>query len=180
MGGGLPRQSWELVPKAKLVRLYREYGKYGRINEGLLKDVWSILSECAQKICLNSDIKDGHGAPTFFGVDGYDEVSEEDWDRWFHFISDRSGSKLIRNAGEVGTGGNGRYSDRSRCLGNLMARAYDAELEGPEQLMLAVDRILNFAHGLGSMAHWLVEGGVATLDTISDYAPNGITGSGLR
>jgi len=178
--GGEPRQSWTLVPKAKLVRLYREYGKYGRINDRLLKDVWSVLSECVQKICINSDIKDGRSAPDFFNVESYDEIPEEDWDRWFQFISDRSGSNLIRNTGELGTGGNGRYSDQSRRLGNMMSRAYTAEQEDPEQLLLAVDQLLNFAHGLGNMAHWLVEGGVATLDEIADFAPKGITGAGLR
>ncbi len=208
---GERHQSWQLVPKAKLVRLYNEYGKYGRINENLLLDVWSILHDTVLKIIVNSETKDTEEWPYGDEPDltvPRDASSEEDpnqidlllddprrslepedmdeeqieklkeraWDRWFLFVSDLSGSNRVRNMGEVK--GNARYSDASRQLTNLLRAGYSADTD--EARMLAVDRLLNFVHGLGHMAHWLVEGGTATLDQIAAYSPQGLTGAGLR
>lgn len=177
---GDEHQPWKLVPKAKLVRLYRENGKYGRINEGILADVWSILQECVLKVCLNSDVRHGLAAASFFEVDEYGDIDEKTWDRWFAFIRDGSASKAARTVREIGGGGSARYSDQSSRLSKLLSQAYSAERQGPEQLLLAMDRILNFAHGIGRMAHWFVEGGTSTLDEIADFAPKGITAGGLR
>lgn len=203
-------QSWTLVPKAKLVRFYNEYGKYGRINEGLLLDIWTILHDTVLKIVVNSETRDNdtwpyddepeltvpRAAPP---VDDQqielllddpreelepepmddkqiEKLKEKAWDRWFLFVSDLSGSTRVRNFGEVK--GNARYSDASRALINYLRAGYSAATD--EARLQAIDRLLNFAHGLGPMAHWLVEGGVTTLNQIANYAPQGLTGAGLR
>lgn len=203
-------QSWTLVPKAKLVRLYSEYGKYGRINEDLLLDVWTILHDTVLKVILNSETKHSETWP--YGLEPdltiarkapavdlqqvelmlddpreepepepmddeqIEKLKDKEWDRWFLFVSDLSGSNMVRNFGEVK--GNARYSDAQEGLARYLRAAYGAE--EPEAKLLAVDRLLNFVHGLGHMAKWLVEGGRATLDQIAAYAPQGMTGAGLR
>ena len=174
------RQPWLLVPKFKLLRLYREHGKYGRIDEDLLADVWSILSECVLKVLSNSDVKHDVTSSEFFGVRSYHDITPEVRKRWFHFVSDCADRHAPRDAMEVGTGGAARYSDQSRRLGELLSQAYSAERQGPAQLLLAMDRILNFSHGMGRMARWFVEGGTATLDEIARFEPAGITAGGLR
>lgn len=206
---GKRHQSWRLVPKAKLIRLYQENGKYGRINERLLLDVWTILQECALKVIINSEVRHGDDWP--FGEEpelekrmptkqepeaqlslfapqpkiersralSPKEVSrlkDRTWARWFMFVSDLSNNPYVRNFGEVK--GNARYSDASTSLVSLVKRAYGATT--PEDQFLAVDRLLNFAHGLGNMAKWFVEGGTSTLDQIANFAPNGITAAGFR
>lgn len=207
---GKRHQSWTLVPKAKLVRLYQENGKYGRINENILLDIWGILHDAAIKVIINSETKDHDSWPydiepdlrkpvkaqkadTSQGEFGFNDPRKEieqeeiegdelekrkdrEWSRWFLFVSDLSNSRSIRNFGEVK--GNARYSDQSNRLTTLLRAAYSAKELG-EKLM-AIDRILNFAHGLGNMAKWFVEGGVSTLDQIADFAPKGITAGGLR
>lgn len=208
---GRKHQSWTLVPKAKLLRFYTQYGKYGRIDADLLLDIWTILHDTVLKIVVNSEARDSGGWPygdepdltvprTPTGVTAADQaefflddpreelepepmtdeqiekLKEKEWDRWFLFVSDLSGSNRVRNFGEVK--GNARYSDASRSLLSYLRAGYSAQTD--EARLAAVDRLLNFAHGLGPMAHWLVEGGVSTLDQIASYAPQGLTGAGLR
>jgi len=206
---GRRHQSWTLVPKAKLVRLYNEYGKYGRINENLLLDIWTILHDTVLKIIINSE---SHHSETWpYGLepdltvprktqsgdarqvelmlddprdlepepmddDQVEALKDRAWDRWFLFVSDLSGSTRVRNSGEVK--GNAHYSDAQDALARYLRAAYAAD--EPEAKLLAIDRLLNFVHGLGSMAKWLVEGGTATLDQIAAYAPQGMTAAGMR
>lgn len=173
---GQKHQSWKLVPARDIKLLWAKFSKYGRVDEELMEKIWSILRVTVLKILINSDIKDGNLADSFFEKDDYKEITEEEWERWFMFISDRSGSNRIRNTGEMGTGGNGRYSDRDKTLYKYADEA-DKETNS-EQKIIKIDRLLNFIHGLGSMAHWFVEGGESTLDSIRDYSAKGIVNTG--
>jgi len=173
---GQKHQSWKLVPARDLKLIWAKFAKYGRVDESSLKKIWDILRVLISKLFINSDIKDGVLADSFFEKENYKDITEEEWERWFTFISDKSGSKLVRNFGEIGSGGNGRYSDRSRTL-YKMAKSVELE-HTPEGQLLKIDQLLNFIHGLGSMAHWFVEGGESTLDDIRDYQAKGIVNTG--
>ncbi len=105
-----------------------------------------------------------------------EKLRDRAWDRWFMFVSDLSDNQYIRNTGEVK--GNARYSDGSSSLSRYVQATYAAQTPGAQ--LMALDRILNFVHGLGPMAKWFVEGGTATLDQIAAFAPQGITAAGLR
>ena len=165
-------QSWKLVSARDLKLVWAKFAKYSRVDESLLNKIWDTLRTTVIKILINSDIKDGNLAETFFEKDSYDEITEEEWERWFTFVSDKSGSQRVRNSGEVGSGGNARYSDRGNTLYKL-ADAAESENE-PEKKIIKIDQLLNFIHGLGSMAHWFVEGGEDTLNAIRDYQAKGI------
>ena len=116
------------------MNVWADYAKYGHVNEEKLEKIWIILKDCVLKIIINSEIKDGHSAPSFFYKDEYDDITEEEWDRWWRFISDRSGARFIRNTGEVE--GNARYSDCSRRLFQFLETCYNAEM--PEDKLLAI------------------------------------------
>ena len=167
---GQEYQSWKLVPAQLLKLTWLTFAKYGRVNERALDKIWGILKESVIKVILNSDIKEGHAAPNFFYKDEYSEITEEEWDRWFKYVSDRSGSRMVRNFGEVE--GNARYSDRASGLFKLLEKAYKAET--PEEKLLAMDQIFNFVHGLGDMAKWFVEGGWQSLEDLSNAPVKGI------
>lgn len=167
---GQDYQSWKLVPAQLLKLTWLTFAKYGRVNERALDKIWELLKTSVIKVILNSEIKDGVAAPSFFYKDDYDEITEEEWDRWFKYVSDRSGSRMIRNSGEVE--GNARYSDRSSGLFKLLEKAYKAET--PEEKLLAMDQIFNFVHGLGDMAKWFVEGGWKSLEDLSNAPVKGI------
>lgn len=167
---GQEYQSWKLVPAQLLKLTWLTFAKYGRVNERALDKIWGILKESVIKVILNSDIKEGQAAPNFFYKDEYSEITEEEWERWFKYVSDRSGSRMVRNFGEVE--GNARYSDRSRSLFKLLEKAYKAET--PEEKLLAMDQIFNFVHGLGDMAKWFVEGGWQSLEDLSNAPVKGI------
>lgn len=203
-------QSWRLVPKSKLIRLYNEHGKYGRIHENILLDIWSILHDCVLKVIINSEtryyddwpfdcepdltkprpvkkvdvnqlefnLEDPRVEldPEELDQDTVERMRNKAWGRWYLFTSDLSGSTLIRSFGEMK--GNARYSDQSRRLYQLLAAAYLSATM--TEKFLAIDRLLNFSHGLGNMAKWFVEGGNDTLNRISEFAPQGITAAGLR
>jgi hypothetical protein len=172
---GQPRQSWTLVPARKILSVWMQYGKYGRVNEQDLLDIWSIVQENIIKICINSDIRDGRDL-TIFGQANedtgedreYNDITEEEWDRFFEFISDGSNASYGRGADPAS--GHARYSDGSNHLARLW-RAAEAVEQEPEKLLWAIDKILNFVHGIGNMAGWFVEGGVKTLNQIADYQP---------
>jgi len=169
---GQKHQSWKLVPARDLKLVWAKFVKYSRVDDKLLEKIWSILRTTIIKILINSDIKDGNAAASFFEKDEYKDITEEEWDRWFVFISDKSGSNRFRNTGEMESGGNGRYSDRSRTLYKI-AVGVESERE-PEKKIIKMDQLLNFIHGLGSMSRWFVEGGDSTLNDIRDYQAKGI------
>lgn len=169
---GAKHQSWTLIPADLLLKTWMVFTKYGRVDEKALLKIWKILKVIIIKIILNSEIKNGYAADNFFYVDSYAEITDEMWERWFNFISDRSGSNSIRNMGECGTGGNGRYSDQAKRLYQLLDQAYNSE--SSTDLLMHIDKIINFVHGMGEMAHWMVEGGSSTLNKIHDMDTKGI------
>ncbi len=166
---GQKHQTWNLLPSKELVLLWATFAKYGRVDEKRLLKLFSMLSELVIKISLNTDVWRGHNAG-FFYKDGFEEISDEENERFAWFISDRSGNNWIRNTGE--RGGNARYSDQSDRLYKLLEKCYNSDT--PEELLINMDLILNFVHGMGNMAKWFVEGGADTLDKIRDLQIKGI------
>ena len=166
---GQKHQTWNLLPARDLVLLWATFAKYGRVDEKRLLKLFGMLSELVIKISLNTDVWQGHDSG-FFYKDDFREISDEENERFAWFISDRSGSNWVRNTGE--RGGNARYSDQSDRLYELLEKCYNSDT--PEELLINMDLILNFVHGMGNMAKWFVEGGTDTLDKIRDFQVKGI------
>lgn len=171
-GSGQKYQSWRLVPKKLLDLTWMTFVKYGRVNEKALEKIWDIIRENVIKIAINSDIRDGRDVD-IFGKEAYAEVTEEEWKRFFNFISDRGKSRGYGRGGDWDVEkGHARYSDSSNSLFKLAEKAEHAGT--PEEKLLAIDQILNFIHGIGYMADWFVEGGVSSLVDLRDREVKGI------
>lgn len=167
---GQKHQSWKLIPARDLIYLWVVYAKYGRVDEEKIVKIWDILKELVIKILLNTyEWQDEN--PEFYGKEKPEDITDEDRERHAWFISDLSGNKYVRSWSEEG--GNARYSDCHQTLGKYLLQSYSSKT--PEELLMNVDKILNFVHGLGNMAKWFVEGGTNTLDKIRDYQAKGIT-----
>lgn len=162
-------QTWKLIPARDLLIIWATFTKYGRVDENKLNKVWEIVKENVMKIGVNTDVWNGED-PMFFDKDEYDEITPEEMKRHALFISDRSNNQWIRNSGEVE--GNARYSDAYRSLFKLLEKCYSASTA--DELLMSIDTILNFVHGLGHMAKWFVEGGIDTLNKIRDFQAKGI------
>ena len=170
---GQKYQSWKLVPARDLLLIWAKFAKFGRVEEEEILKIWNMVKETALKIIINSEVWNGNDTD-FFGVDSYEKIPEREENRHAIFISDRSGNKYVRNWAEVE--GNARYSDAYQALFKLLVKAYKSKT--PEELLMGIDTILNFVHGLGPMARWFVEGGVDTLGKIRDFEAQGIRLSG--
>lgn len=170
---GCVYQSWRLIPQNIVIPMYKQYAKYGRTDEKSLDLCIEILKENTIKITMNTEIQYGKN-PHFFGYDEYDEIPERDWERWYRFVSDRSYNPYIRNSGEVK--GNARYSDACMSLWKLGSGLWKAQTM--DEKMMAVDKVINFIHGLGRMSRWFVSGGSATLNMIAEWHAKGIVVSG--
>lgn len=166
---GQKHQTWRLVPAKDLILLWATFAKFGRVDEDKILQIFHTLSELVIKICINTDIWYGED-PMFFYHEDSEEITDEENERFARFISDLSKSSMVRNSGEHG--GNARYSDGSGALFDLLQKCYNSET--PEELLVAMDAILNFVHGIGHMAKWFVEGGTGTLDKIRDLQVKGI------
>lgn len=171
---GTPHQSWRLVPKKLLSLVWLKFIKYGRVDEKGLDKIWEIIEENCIKIFINSNIRDGDDLFLFNTEnDKYDEVTEEEWTKFFNFISDRSGPKTWGRGGDMDVeDGHARYSDSSKSLMKLV-NAVD-KTKTPEEKLIAIDQILNFVHGIGDMAKWFVEGGWQSLQDLNDREVKGI------
>jgi hypothetical protein len=168
---GQKHQSWKLVPARDLIVVWNTYAKYGRIDSEKLENIWNSVKDSTLKVLVNSDITSGYD-PSFFGKDDYDEITAKDWKRWAVFISDNSRTKWGRGSIDWDGKGIGRYSDASKHLYKLLEKGYSATTD--EELLVAVDQILNFVHGSGAMAKWFVEGGTMTLSKLRDMDVKGI------
>ena len=167
---GQKHQSWRLIPARDLILLWIIYAKYGRVDEEKIIKIWDTLKELVIKILLNTyEWQDEN--PEFYGKENSEDITDDDRKRHAWFISDLSGNKYVRNWGEEG--GNARYSDCHQALGKYLIQSYSSKT--PEELLMNIDKILNFIHGLGNMAKWFVEGGTNTLSKIRDYQVKGIT-----
>lgn len=169
---GQKYQSWRLIPKRLLYLTWMTFAKYGRVNERALDKIWDILHENIIKISINSNIRDGHDLD-IFNAENYDEVSEEEWIRFFNFISDQGEQAKFRRGGDLNVDkGYARYSDSSAALMRMADKVESATT--PEDRLIAIDQILNFIHGIGPMAKWFVEGGTQSLIDLQDMDPKGI------
>jgi hypothetical protein len=166
---GQKHQTWNLLPARDVVLLWATFAKYGRVDDKKILKLFGMLSDLVIKLCLNTDVWQGND-PIFFGKDSFDEITDEENEMFAWFISDLSKNNWIRNTGE--RGGNARYSDQSDRLYKLLEKCYNSET--PEELLVNMDLILNFVHGMGHMAKWFVEGGTNTLDKIRDFQVKGI------
>jgi hypothetical protein len=176
---GNEKLSWPVIPKQRLLIMWKTYAKFGRVDEEQIQKLWELLSEILIKVIYISDVRAG----------GYDSIFNDY--KFFNSVA----CPHLKTPGEIGTpmyplDGNGNVrsnfstfvSDSHgyerttgssvRDLLTLLKQGYSAK--DSDVLFLVVDKILNFVHEAGPMAEWFVEGGTSTLDDIKNFQHKGL------
>jgi GNAT superfamily N-acetyltransferase/RNA:NAD 2'-phosphotransferase (TPT1/KptA family) len=149
------RQRWEVVPAARLKRIWNDYVKYGFVrDEKGLDEIAHIFVTNVHRLEVNT-ILCGHSStdPIGFAEDvlGVD-LPEDYFDHDDSFFEDDNGSWLISD-----------YAVKPLNTDALKLRsAHKAE----EKLQI-IDHMLNIVHCRSDLAGWFVEGGSKTLSQLS-------------
>ncbi len=147
------KADFSLVPSDLLKNIWVTFAKYGRVDEEKILKIWNILKVTSLKLIIYGKALN-YKDPQFF----YKDKMEDE-----ETLAIRD--KLVQYTHYTFTY---QYENFSR----LLKSCYTADT--PEELLMAVDRILNFVHDRGSMASYLVQGGKSTLDDIAHYKSKGI------
>lgn len=151
-------QKWSVVSKAKLLRVWNSYAKYGFVrNEADIDDIASEIVTNVAKIYINTILM-GHAAedPIERLTHQWSELSAEEAEEMLDGFEEFA---IDKDSGQW------RISD---MIDKLVDYALDIiQAESPEDKLVAVDKTLNFAHQRSDMASWLVQGGKYTLNELS-------------
>jgi len=167
------KQTWELIRRDRLLKLFYRYAKFGVIDEDLLVDIEFAVQENTMRLIINTTI--WYGNDDFF--EDIDESDiEENLERFARFIEDGSQASFGRNIMECGLAGLMRYSDGYQSfLAKYLQDSLNASSENLHGRLEHVSKILNVIHGSGGIARWYVEGGDYTLSEIEEFFVKGIS-----
>jgi GNAT superfamily N-acetyltransferase len=149
------RMEWEVVPAARLIKIWNDYMKTGfvRDEKGIDMIAGIILTNIA-KLNVNT-ILCGHDSqdPVKYAEEILDEELPEDYfDNDNAFFEDENGSWLISD-----------YALKPLSQYELQLR----QAKTSEQKLQIIDRILNIIHQRSDLAGWFVQGGRATLNRLA-------------
>lgn len=155
------RQKWEVVPAARLRKIWNDYAKTGMVRDekGMGEIAWTVQYNI-WKIHANT-ILCGHSeqSPIQFAENVMGENLEEKYGRDV-FQDDNSFFDDDKGAW--------RLSDYALDpLVNAWAKLENAKTA--EQQLQAVDFILNIVHARSDLASWFVQGGTRTLNSLAGY-----------
>jgi ribosomal protein S18 acetylase RimI-like enzyme len=149
------RMDWDLVPAARLVKIWNDYMSTGFVRDvkGIDMVAEIILTNIA-KLNVNT-ILCGHGTddPITYasGITGA-EYPDDYFDNDNAFFEDDKGSWLISD-----------YALKPLAQDEMKLR----QAKNPEQKLQVIDHILNIIHQRSDLAGWFVEGGQATLNRLA-------------
>lgn len=166
------KQTWELIRRDKLLKLFYRYAKFGVVDEDLLVDIEFAIQENTMRLIINTTI--WHGNDDFF-EDIEDSEIEEHLERFALFIEDDSHAAFGRNMMECDLQGLMRYSDGYQYLSKYLEESCRASSGNLHGRLAIISKILNVVHGSGDLAKWYVEGGDATLCEIEEFFVRGIS-----
>ena len=154
------RQKWDVVPAARLKKIWNDYAKTGivRDEKGMDDITWRIL-ENIWKIHTNT-ILCGHT----------DQASEQ-------FVESVMGEEYVKDLPNIEDvdytffdDDSGQWRLTDYALDKLVDSAIRLEqAQTAEQKLQAVDRILNIVHARSDLASWFVQGGTSTLNSLAGY-----------
>ena len=149
------RQSWEVIPAARLRRLWKDYTKFGFVrDERGMEMLTRIVIQNICKLDVNT-ILTGHTpeSPALFAESITDEKYAEDYFDKEDFFSDENGAW--------------RISDYA--MTSLQDAAFDLiAADSAEGKLQVIDHILNIVHQRSDLASWFVEGGSKTLTALAN------------
>lgn len=149
------KQKWEVVPAARLIKIWNDYAKTSVVrDEKGIDDIAWIITKNIYKLQVNT-LLCGHESdnPVEFakGILG-DELPEDFFDQQESFFEDEKGAW--------------RLSDYA--MKPLVVERDKLEMaQTPEQKLQIVDRILNIVHARSDLSSWFVQGGTKTLNQLA-------------
>jgi len=145
-----------VIPAARLIRIWLDFGKTGVIRDekGMANIADHMLNNIALLDATNALSGHSQEQPNDLVEEAGYSMDETEFEKFLEFLTDPdTGAYYVSDFGLEYLGG--AYS--------LIFRASNAE----EQLY-AVDKALNVVHQRSDLASWFVEGGIKTLQKISD------------
>lgn len=149
------RQKWEVVPAARLKKIWNDYAKTGFVrDEKGMEGIAALVLKNIYKLQVNT-ILCGHeqASPARYAEDFLEtELPDDYFEQLEHFFDDDNGAW--------------RISDYA--MAPLMGEAHKLEeCFDPEQQLQIVDRILNIVHARSDLSSWFVQGGFGTLNSLA-------------
>jgi len=150
---GIKEQPWEVVPFARLRKIWGDYMTYGVVRDTRgLEMIENIITNNILKLYVNGELV-GHtqrDPGEDFDDYNYSEQDREDFSDYIDKFSDYA----FHDFG-------GRRLGLITLLKNLR------KARTPEEKVPILDQILNVAHQSSDLAAWFVEGGSAALSQLS-------------
>ncbi len=150
------KMSWSVIPFNQIKRIWQDYALYGIVrNERGMDNIVEQIVKIFAKLCASTDLA-GHGQ--FFDIEeyleenGYPHINGDNWDFYESFLNTEYGSPV---------------SDYGiKPIYSLIEKLENAKTA--EEKLLIVDRILNVIHRRGDLSKLFIEGGVQSLDNLSE------------
>ena len=150
---GIKQQPWQLVPFARLKKIWEDYMTYGVVRDTRgLEMIEDIIQTNILKLYVNTELS-GHSEadPAYdFEEYGYTDQDKEDFYSYIDKISDYAFNDF-----------GGRRLGLTTLLGHLR------KARTPEEKLPILDQILNVVHQTSDLASYFVEGGSSALSQLS-------------
>ena len=150
---GIKNQPWQLVPFARLKKIWEDYMNYGYVRDIKgLEMIDDIIQDNIIKLYINTELV-GHS--TVNPQDDFDEYGykEEDMEDFYNYIDKYTDY------------GFNDFGGKRLGLTTLLVQLRRAKT--PEEKLLITDQILNVVHWTSDLAAWFVEGGSSALSQLS-------------
>jgi hypothetical protein len=150
---GIKKQPWQLVPFARLKKIWEDYMNYGYVRDIKgLEMIEDIIQTNILKLYVNTELS-GHSEvdpKDDFEEYGYTEQDMESFWRYIDKISDYAFND---------------FGGRRLGLTTLLGQVRKART--PEEKLPILDQILNVVHHTSDLASYFVEGGSHALSQLS-------------
>lgn len=150
---GITEQPWQLVPFARLKKIWEDFMTYGVVRDTRGLDmIQDIIQTNILKLYANTELVGHTEHNPDYDFEEYD-YTEEDKDQFFDYI-DKFSDYAFNDFG-------------GRRLGLLTLLSQLRKASRPEEKVSIIDQILNVVHQRSDLASWFVEGGSRALSQLS-------------
>ena len=157
---GIKEQPWQLVPFARLKKIWEDFMTYGVVRDTRGLDmIQEIIQTNILKLYANTELVGHSSVNPKYDFEEYD-YTEEDMNDFYDYIT------KYTDYGFSDFGGN------RPGLTTLLVQLRKART--PEERIPILDQILNVVHWTSDLAAWFVEGGSSSLSQLSG-SPSEVT-----
>lgn len=160
---GQEKINWRVVPAGRLIKIWKDFAKMGIIRDekGLQKIKNLIINNIARLEVTN--VLTGHTQShpfDYLEMHGYEDLWDEDEDEM------KDGDKFYYDY--LSGDDSGFVSDYGLPkLQKILPELYNAKT--PEEILYAIDKVLNVVHQRSDLSTLFVQGGQSTLNEIANY-----------